>query len=158
MLLAALAAAFTLTSPAFKDGSGIPARFTCAGADVSPPLAWGNPPEETRSFVLIADDPDAPGRTWLHWLVYDIPSGLRQLGDDASRKGISAAQQGRNDFGKATYGGPCPPSGTHRYYFRLKALDVGTVGVKPGASREEVLRRIQGHVIGEAVLMGTFGR
>ena len=158
LLLLALAGAFTLTSPAFKDGGGIPARFTCAGADVSPPLAWGNPPEETRSFVLIADDPDAPGRTWLHWLVYDIPAGLRQLGDDASRKGIAAARQGRNDFGKTTYGGPCPPSGTHRYYFRLKALDVGTVGVKPGALREEVLRRIQGHVIGEAALMGTFGR
>ncbi len=157
-LLLALAGAFTLTSPAFEDGAGIPARFTCAGADVSPPLAWGNPPEETRSFVLIADDPDAPGRTWLHWLVYDIPSGLRQLGDDASRKGIAAARQGRNDFGKTMYGGPCPPSGTHRYYFRLKALDVGTVGVKPGASREAVLRRMQGHVIGEAVLMGTFGR
>ena len=158
LLAPALAGAFMLTSPAFKDGAPIPARFTCAGADVSPPLAWGSPPEDTRSFVLIVDDPDAPGRTWLHWLVYDIPPGLRQLGEDASRRGIAAARQGRNDFGRAIWGGPCPPSGHHRYYFRLKALGVGTVGARPGAPREEVERRMQGHVLGEAVLMGTFGQ
>jgi Raf kinase inhibitor-like YbhB/YbcL family protein len=154
----ALAATFTLTSPAFKDGTPIPTRFTCAGADVSPPLAWGGPPEDTRSFVLVVDDPDAPGRTWLHWLVYDIPPGLRQVGEDASRRGIAAARQGRNDFGRTVWGGPCPPSGRHRYYFRLKAVDVGTVGVRPGATRDEIERRIQGHVVGEAVLMGTFSK
>ncbi len=158
LLLLALAGAFTLTSPAFKDGRAIPARFTCRGADVAPPLAWGSPPGETRSFVLVVDDPDAPGGTFLHWLVYDIPPGLRQLGEDASHRGIAAARQGRNDFGRTGYGGPCPPSGTHRYSFRLKALDIGTVGLKPGASREEVERKMQGHVVGEAVLTGTFAR
>lgn len=156
LLLLALAGTFSLTSPVFKDGGAIPARFTCVGADVSLPLAWGSPPGETRSFVLIVDDPDAPGHTWLHWLVYDIPPGLRQLAEDASRRGIAAARQGRNDFGRMSYGGPCPPSGTHHYQFRLKALDIGTVGVRPGASLDEVERRIQGHVIGEAVLTGTF--
>jgi Raf kinase inhibitor-like YbhB/YbcL family protein len=158
LLLLALAGTFTLTSPAFTGGAAIPARFTCAGADVSPPLAWGSPPEETRSFVLIVDDPDAPGRSWLHWLVYDIPPGLRQLGEDAARRGIAAARQGRNDFGRPTWGGPCPPSGRHRYYFRLRALDVGGVGLGSGATREEVERRVEGHVLGEAVLMGTYGR
>jgi Raf kinase inhibitor-like YbhB/YbcL family protein len=158
LLLLALAGTFTLTSPAFTGGAGIPARFTCAGADVSPPLAWGSAPEKTRSFVLIVDDPDAPGRSWLHWLVYDIPPGLRQLGEDAARRGIAAARQGRNDFGRPTWGGPCPPSGRHRYYFRLRALDVGGVGLGSGATREEVERRVEGHVLGEAVLMGTYGR
>ncbi len=158
LVLLAMAAAFGLGSPAFKDGGPIPGRFTCAGADVSPPLAWSGAPETTRSFVLVMDDPDAPGGTFLHWLVYDVPPGLRQLAEDASRRGIAAARQGRNDFGRTGYGGPCPPSGTHHYFFRLKALDVGTVGVKPGATRGEVERRMQGHVVGEATLTGTFAK
>jgi Raf kinase inhibitor-like YbhB/YbcL family protein len=157
-LALALAGAFSLTSPAFNDGGVIPRHYTCKGADVSPPLRWGNPPEDTRSFVLVVDDPDAPGRTWLHWLVYDIPPGLRQLGEDASRRGIAAARQGRNDFGRAGYGGPCPPSGTHRYHFRLRAIDIGAAGLRPGASLDELERKIDGHVLDETVLIGTFSR
>ena len=146
---------FELTSSAFRASGAIPARFTCAGADESPPLAWTGVPVGTKRLVLIVDDPDAGHFT--HWIAFSIAPASASLAEGVGTA-TSSLVQGTNDFGRVGYGGPCPPSGTHRYYFRLKALDIGTVGLKPGASRDEVERKIQGHVLGEAVVMGTFAR
>lgn len=140
-----------LTSPAFKQGGAIPAKFTCDGADVSPPLEIADVPESTKSLVLIVDDPDARSSTWLHWLVYNITPLSRISEGDVRGK------QGMNDFGRKDYGGPCPPSGRHRYFFRLYALD-STLDLKEGASRKNVEKAMEGHVLEKAELMGLYER
>jgi Raf kinase inhibitor-like YbhB/YbcL family protein len=146
-----------VTSPAFNEGESIPALYTCTGDDLSPELAWSGAPENTRSFALIMDDPDAPGRTWVHWVVYNLPgdtAGLPQgVASDNDLPGD--AMQGRNSWRRNDYGGPCPPSGTHRYFFKLYALDT-SLDLDPGASKEDVLGAMEGHVLAEGQLMGTY--
>ncbi len=153
-------AAFELGTTAFESGGDIPEKFTCDGPDVSPPLSWTDPPAGTQSFVLIADDPDAPGGTWVHWVAYDLPASLRQLPEAVPKDGElkGGGRQGLNDFPSIGYGGPCPPPGKpHRYYFRLYAVD-RKLGLKAGASRNEVERAMKGHVLGQAELMGRHHR
>ena len=151
---------FELTSSAFKSGDPIPRRYTCEGEDLSPPLHWSVPPAATKSFVIIADDPDAPVGTWVHWVIYDLPLDLRGLteGVPAKDRLPDGALQGLNDFKRVGYGGPCPPPGKpHRYYFTLYALDV-TLNLKPRATKAQVLDACKRHVLAESQLMGRFGR
>jgi len=150
--------AFQLTSSAFPEGGNIPIIHTCDGANVSPPLTWSGEPEGVKSFALIVEDPDAPSRTWTHWLLYDIPAEVHQLeqGFQPGRLGMS----GSNDFGKLGYGGPCPPKGhgPHRYFFRLFALNVPSLGLRDGENHVGVELAIRGHVLGEAQCMGRYER
>ncbi|TKS58418.1 MAG: hypothetical protein EWM72_02957 [Nitrospira sp.] len=152
--------AFELSSSAFKDSDPIPRRHTCEGEDLSPPLHWDVPPAATKSFVLIADDPDAPVGTWVHWVLYNLPLDLRGLseGIPAKEQVLDGAMHGLNDFKRIGYGGPCPPPGKpHRYYFKLYALDV-ILDLKPRATKARVLEACKGHVLAEAQLMGRFAR
>lgn len=151
--------AFELKSAAFSSGGDIPRKFTCDGADVSPALSWTEPPEKTASLSLIADDPDAPVGTWVHWVLYDLPASARELPEGVAKKENldSGARQGRNDFGRIGYGGPCPPSGTHRYFFKLYALD-SEIAPPAKATKKELLEAMEGHVLEEAVLMGKYKR
>lgn len=148
-----------LTSDAFRQGDAIPARFTCDADDISPPLAWRAVPEATQSFALVCDDPDAPMGTWVHWVYYDIPAGTSSLpaGVPVMADPDSGGTQGRNDFGQLGYGGPCPPGGTHRYFFRLYAVDC-VLSLDPGATRQDLQNTLEGHVLAEAELMGTYRR
>ncbi|HNP80368.1 MAG TPA: YbhB/YbcL family Raf kinase inhibitor-like protein [Nitrospira sp.] len=151
---------FQLTGSTFKEGELVPKTHTCEGEDRSPPLRWSNPPPGTRSFALIADDPDAPGGTWVHWVLYNIPIDIRGLAEALPAQDIlpNDAQQGLNDFKRVGYGGPCPPPGkSHRYYFRLYALDQ-ELSLKPRATKAQLLDAMKGHVLAEAQLMGRFGR
>lgn len=148
-----------VTSTAFRHGEAIPARYTADGADVSPPLAWEGAPRGTRSFVLVCDDPDAPMGTWVHWVIYDLPATTTRLeeGVPAQRELPGGGRHGRNSWGRTAYGGPSPPSGTHRYFFRVYALDT-TLGLPPGKTKEEVLRAMEGHVLAQGELMGRYSR
>jgi Raf kinase inhibitor-like YbhB/YbcL family protein len=151
---------FQVTSVAFSAGDMIPKKFTCDGPDVSPQLAWNDPPVGTESFALIVDDPDAPVGTWVHWVLYDLPAPARQLAEGVAKQEQlpSGARQGRNDFGKIGYGGPCPPPGKgHRYFFKLYALDA-KLNLKAGATKADVERALKGHILGQAELMGRYGR
>lgn len=152
---------FRLSSPAFKEGETIPVRYTCDGPDLSPPLEWTDPPAGTRAFVLICDDPDAPRGTWVHWVWYDIPPELRRApeGVPPDPEPPIGGKQGINDFRRYGYGGPCPPRGhgSHRYFFRLYALDAPT-NLPPGATRAQVEAAMQGHVLASAQLMGRYSR
>lgn len=151
---------FKVTSPAFLSGDWIPRDFTCEGANRSVPLFWTGAPEGTGSFVLIADDPDAPGGTFVHWVVYDIPPQSAALpeGYPATETGPDGTLQGKTSFGRIGFGGPCPPPGSpHRYFFKLYAVD-RKIALSPGASKAEVLRAIEGHVLAEAQLMGRYKR
>jgi Raf kinase inhibitor-like YbhB/YbcL family protein len=153
---------FRLESTAFENGARIPPRYTCDGADVSPPLRWSNVPEGTRSFALIMYDPDAPAGTFIHWVLYDIPANVNQLPEDVPKRerveGIGI--QGVNDFGSVGYGGPCPPPGhgEHRYFFAIHALSVESIGLGPRAAADQVIERIRGKVLGYAILMGRYSR
>jgi Raf kinase inhibitor-like YbhB/YbcL family protein len=153
--------AFSLTSTAFKDGATIPSQHTCDGADRSPPLVWSDAPSGTAAFALIADDPDAPAGTWVHWVVYNLPASTTELPENVAKVeslDLGAARQGRNDFHRPGYGGPCPPPGpAHRYLFRLYALDA-PLKVRPGATKKDVEAAMQGHTLGMAQLMGTYAR
>ena len=151
-------------SPAFTGGGTIPKLYTCDGNDVSPPLTWSGVPEAARSLALICEDPDAPRGTWTHWVIFDIPTGVKGLGEGVPAQervevtaGGEAALQGKNDFKKVGYGGPCPPGGTHRYFFRIYALDT-VLGSGPGTTWQELLRSIEGHVLAEGELMGRYSR
>jgi Raf kinase inhibitor-like YbhB/YbcL family protein len=149
-----------LTTPAFTAGGDIPAQYTCDGSDLSPALSWNSPPEGTQSFALILEDPDAPGGTWVHWVLYDLPPTERELPTGVPRKDTlpSGARQGRNDFGKTGYGGPCPPPGpAHRYYFKLYALDK-KLDLRSGSTRTQVDRSMRGHILAHADLMGRYHR
>ena len=150
--------AFQITTTAFRDGSFIPKKFTCDGPDVSPALSWGDPPAGTKSLAIIADDPDAPAGTWVHWVLYDLPADTRKLPEGVAkdRELPNGALQGRNDFGKIGYDGPCPPRGSeHRYFFKLYALDSRT-GLKAGATKSELERAMKGHVLSQAQFIGKF--
>ena len=152
--------AFQLRSSAFRENELIPKKYTCDGSDVSVPLIWGDPPQGTKSFALIADDPDAPAGTWVHWVLYDLPPDTRELPESNSRQEHleNGAKQGKNDFGKIGYGGPCPPAGpSHRYFFKLYALDQ-TTGLQAKAAKQQVLDAIKAHTLGEAQLIGTYKR
>ncbi|MFZ0962914.1 MAG: YbhB/YbcL family Raf kinase inhibitor-like protein [Terriglobia bacterium] len=149
-----------VTTTAFQPGGTIPSQFTCSGSNISPALSWNDPPPRTESFVLIVDDPDAPGRTWVHWLVYNLPASARQLPEHVSAGAALAVggRQGVNDFPMNGYGGPCPPPGKpHRYFFRLFALDT-TLDLRPPVRRKDVDSAMKGHVLAQAELMGRFGR
>jgi Raf kinase inhibitor-like YbhB/YbcL family protein len=149
-----------LLSPAFASRTAIPVRFTCDGANVSPALTWDEAPEGTRALALVADDPDAPLRTWVHWVLYDLPPAGSALAEGVPAEGTlpSGARQGRNDFGRIGYGGPCPPPGPpHRYRFTLYALDAPlTLGA--GATRAQLSRAMRGHVLDTAELVARYGR
>jgi len=155
--------AFTLTSPAFGEREEIPSEHTCDGSDRSPPLAWNGAPGTTKTFAIIVDDPDAPDpaapkRTYVHWVVYDIPSTARQLPAGASDGGLpSGSHEGKNDFGRARYGGPCPPIGRHRYYHKLYALD-RSLGDLRSPTKADLLRAMEGHVVAQAELVGVYAR
>jgi Raf kinase inhibitor-like YbhB/YbcL family protein len=149
-----------LKSPAFQNGGEIPRKHTCDGGDASPRLTWSETPARTKTFALIADDPDAPGGTWVHWVIYDLPATTKELpeGIAAGETLETGAKQGVNDFRKTAYGGPCPPPGAaHRYFFRLYALDAAT-NLNPRATKQQVLDAIKGHIVAEAELMGKYGR
>ena len=148
--------AFSISSPAFVSSGDIPRRYTCDGEGISPHLAWTEAPDGTRSFVLIVDDPDAPRGTFTHWVVFDVPADRTDIPSGTPSDAIGLS--GRNSLGKAGYMGPCPPSGTHRYFFRLSALDIAALGLTAGASREAVERAMAGHVLGTAELMGRYRR
>lgn len=150
---------FKLTSTAFKEGQPIPSTYTCDGVNVSPPLEWSGMPKSARSIAIIADDPDAPGGMWVHWVLYNLPADNIGLVENlpATEKLAAGGFQGRNDFEKIGYGGPCPPSGTHRYFFKIYALDA-ELPLKAGATKAEVEQAMQGHIVSQAQLMGTYRR
>jgi Raf kinase inhibitor-like YbhB/YbcL family protein len=148
-----------IKSAAFGEGDLIPRKYTCDGADVSPPLSWSQPPEGTKSMMLICDDPDAPMGTWVHWVLYGLSPDTLELSENVpdDKEVLGGAKHGVNDFRKYGYGGPCPPGGTHRYFFKLYAVDT-EVDLNPGASKDEVLGAIKGHVLAEGQLMGRYSR
>ncbi|MBS1259055.1 MAG: hypothetical protein MAG551_02121 [Candidatus Scalindua arabica] len=148
-----------IKSTAFGEGDLIPKQYTCDGADISPQLSWSQPPEKTKSMVLICDDPDAPMGTWVHWVLYGISPDTLELAENIpdDKEVLGGAKHGVNDFRKYGYGGPCPPGGTHRYFFKLYAVDT-EVELDPGATKDEVLDAIKGHVLAEGQLMGKYSR
>jgi len=152
--------AFYVSTTAFQDGSFISKKFTCDGPDISPALAWTESPAGTKSFALIMDDPDAPAGTWVHWVLYDLPGDARELAEGIAKdlQLPDGARQGRNDFGKIGYNGPCPPKGgPHRYFFKLYALD-RKLKLMAGAIKAELERAIKGHILAEAEVVGRFQR
>jgi Raf kinase inhibitor-like YbhB/YbcL family protein len=148
-----------LTSSAFNENGMIPSKYTCDGADVSPPLKWGSLPDGTKSLVLICDDPDAPVGTWVHWVYYDIPVQTKDLPENVApdERPAPGGIQGINDFRRIGYGGPCPPGGTHRYFFKLYALDI-LLNMSPGATKNQVLKAMENHVADHVQLMGKYHR
>jgi Raf kinase inhibitor-like YbhB/YbcL family protein len=152
--------ALTVLSSAFQEGDKIPAKYTCEGQDVSPPLAWSEPPAGTRSLALIVDDPDAPGGVFTHWLLFNIPPDSRELPEAVPTQAelASGALQGKTDFGRIGYGGPCPPPGRpHRYQFTLYALDQ-PLDLEGGASKKQLLSAMEGHILAQGQLTGTYQR
>ena len=149
----------TIESSAFGEGGMIPVQYTCDGKNVSPPLRWSEPPEGTGSFALISDDPDAPAGTWVHWVVYNIPPGVRELPENipSTEKLPDSTVQGTTDFWSIGYGGPCPPSGTHRYYFKIYALDA-MLNLRHGATKQQLLAAMEGHIRARGELMGRYTR
>lgn len=149
-----------LTSTSFASGGNIPKKYTCDADDNSPALSWSGAPQGTKSFALIADDPDAPVGTWTHWLLYDLPATTTSLPENVSKveEPPIGGRQGRNDFRKTGYGGPCPPPGKpHRYFFKLYALDQ-TMNLKAGASKKELEQAMRTHILAQAELVGKYGR
>ena len=153
--------AFALTSSAFSPGGAIPAQFTCEGSDVSPPLEWTGPPAGTKGLVLIVDDPDAPDpkaprMTWVHWVLYNLPPAAGRLAQGVRSSDLpEGTREGKNDWKRTGYGGPCPPIGRHRYFHKLYALDVVLPDLGP-ATKAEVEKAMEGHVVGKAELVGTY--
>ena len=148
-----------ITSPAFEDGEAIPKKYTCDDLDISPPLEWTDVPEGTKTIVIVCDDPDAPMKTWVHWVIFNIPGDVVRLLENVppEKELANGARQGMNDFHKVGYGGPCPPSGTHRYFFKIYALD-STLDLPAGISKSHLMIAIEGHVLSESHLMGTYTR
>jgi len=151
--------AFELKSSAFSNGSAVPSKYTCDGQDVSPPLSWSGAPSGTKSYALISDDPDAPMGAWVHWVVWNIPASAATLNEALDKKSSLAdgTKQGITDFKRAGYGGPCPPSGTHRYMFKLYALDT-VLDLEQSSTKSKLEAAMKGHVLGQATLMGTYSR
>jgi hypothetical protein len=149
----------TLSTPAFAHGKSIPDEFSCKGRNISPALAWTGAPEKTASYAIILEDPDAPSGTFVHWVIYNIPAisnGLNQAVPHTPTFDDGAAQ-GRNGANHQYYDGPCPPSGTHRYFFRLYALDT-RMQLPPGATAEQLRQAMQAHILAQGELMGTFSK
>jgi Raf kinase inhibitor-like YbhB/YbcL family protein len=146
-------------STAFTDGGMIPKLYTCQGKDISPPLSWTGVPAEAKSLALIMDDPDAPRGTWVHWVVYNIPPDSKGLDENVPRGASlsNGAKQGKNSWPKSGYGGPCPPSGTHRYYFKVYALDIVLPQQSEG-TKADILKAMKGHILAEGQLMGTYSK
>src|SRR5207245_508479 len=146
-----------LISAAFKEGQGIPRTYTCDGANVSPPLEWSGVPATAKTLSLICDDPDAPSGTWVHWVLYDLPASKIGLIENtpATENLAGGGAQGTNSSKKIGYDGPCPPGGTHRYFFKLYALD-SELSLKPGATKAELLKAMEGHIVAQGQLMGTY--
>lgn len=159
------AVSIEITSSAFGQGQPIPSKHACTGdpasslKDVSPELSWGKPPAGTQSFALIMDDPDAPGGTWVHWVLFNIPAAARGLPESVPVNVTlaSGGVSGKNSWGRLGYGGPCPPSGTHRYFFKLYALDE-MLGISEGASKGELEKAMVGHILAQGELMGTYSK
>jgi len=152
--------AMDLKSTVFDQGGMIPAKYSCDGTNVSPPLSWDNAPSGTKSFALICDDPDAPMGTWVHWVYFDIPAATKSLPEHVETSGTpsSGGQQGLNDSRKTGYSGPCPPSGVHRYYFKLYALDT-VLNLPAGTTtKDKLLKAMEGHILTQAHLMGKYKR
>ena len=149
-----------ISSASFSAGEMIPKKFTCDGPDASPKLSWTEPPAKTESFALIMDDPDAPAGTWVHWVLFDLPADARELAEGVAKQEqlANGARQGRNDFGKIGYGGPCPPpGGPHRYFFKLYAVNA-KLNLKAGATKAEVESAMKGHILAHAEMIGKYGR
>ena len=146
-------------STAFNEGELIPVQYTCKGKDISPPLEWSGIPENTKSIALIADDPDAPMGTWVHWVLYDLPPTLTSLPEAiASAKNPAVGgTHGLTDFKRLGYGGPCPPSGTHRYYFKVYALDA-KLALEAGATKAKLLKAMTDHILAQGTMMGKFSK
>ena len=151
---------FTISSPSFTNGGNIAQKFTCDGADLSPVLTWSDPPNGTKSFAVIVDDPDAPVGNWNHWAMWNVPASSRGVAEGLRKDAelSDGSRQGQNDFRKTGYNGPCPPAGKpHRYYFRLYALDT-KLDLKPGATKKDVEAAMKGHILAQAEWMGRYGR
>ncbi len=151
--------ALKVTSTNFDAGGMIPMKYTCDGIDISPHIAWDSVPQGTKSLALICDDPDAPMKTWVHWVIYNIPPDQTELAENIPPQKTlpTGALQGINDFRKIGYGGPCPPGGTHRYYFKLYALDT-MLNLEPGATKDQLLKAMEGHILDSGELMGKYKR
>ena len=148
-----------ITSTVFKNEAMIPAKYTCDGDNVSPPLAFSNVPPQTHSLALIADDPDAPAGTWVHWVIYNMPPSTNALAENVPIKEVllDGSLQGKNDFQKIGYRGPCPPKGTHRYFFKIYALNT-KIDLPPGATKRQLLAKMEGHILAEGSVMGKYTR
>jgi Raf kinase inhibitor-like YbhB/YbcL family protein len=148
-----------IKSIAFEEGGMIPKNYTCDGTNISPPLEWESIPENTQSLALICNDPDAPMGTWVHWVLYDLPPDNRNISGNVPPESTlpNGVKQGKNDFQEIGYGGPCPPSGTHRYYFKLYALD-SKLNLKPGIKKADLIKAMKGHILTECYLMGKYKR
>jgi Raf kinase inhibitor-like YbhB/YbcL family protein len=148
-----------ITSSVFTEGSIIPNRYTCDSEDVSPDLAWTGVPEGTKSLALICDDPDAPMGTWVHWVLFNLTPDINELHAEIPPEKTlkNSARHGKNDFGRFGYGGPCPPSGTHRYFFKLYALDT-RIKLESGITKAQLLEAMNGHILDEGRLMGKYKR
>jgi len=149
----------TVTSTVFSEGGKIPSRYSCDGQDISPPISWTQGPAGTKSYAMISDDPDAPMGTWVHWVIYNIPASVTSLPENVPGQPKLAGDtlQGTNDFKRHGYGGPCPPGGTHRYYFKVYALDTKLDAV-PGLTKKKLLKAMEGHIIARGELIGTYSR
>jgi len=148
-----------VTSTAFQDGGMIPAKYSCDGTNVSPPLEWSDVPQNTKSVALICDDPDAPGKTWVHWVAFDLPAGRTSLPENVPPQNAIAGggKQGTNDFKKIGYGGPCPPSGTHRYFFKIYALDA-ELKLDSKTTKDLLSQAMKDHILAQGELMGRYKR
>jgi Raf kinase inhibitor-like YbhB/YbcL family protein len=152
---------FILTSAAFAANGSIPSKYTCDGPDISPALQWSGAPSDTKTYALIMDDPDAPDpakpqRVYVHWVIYNIPASVTRLAENAAQSGLpSGAMHGTNDWGKQTYGGPCPPIGRHRYFFKLYALDTELTGLE-NPTKAELEKAMEEHLVHNAELIGTY--
>ena len=148
-----------LVSTAFKEGEAIPRQYTCDGIDISPPLEWSGTPKTAKTIAIIADDPDAPSGTWVHWVVYNLPAENIGLVENlpATESLKAGGFHGKTDFGKVGYGGPCSPSGTHRYFFKVYAVD-SELPLRAAATKDELLKAMEGHVVAQAQLMGIYRR
>jgi len=148
-----------LTSSDIQDGGLIPVKFTCDGEDVSPGLAWSDIPADTESLAIVCDDPDSPVGTWIHWVLFNIPGEVAHLegGIQPVEKLDNGAIHGINDFRTLGYGGPCPPNGSHRYFYRLYALDT-FLDLKPGCSKADLMEAMKGRILAQVSLMGKYGR
>jgi len=151
--------AVTITSSSFTEGGLIPKKHTCDAEDISPDLNWSGVPKEAKSLALICDDPDAPGGTWVHWVLFNIPADVTTLQAGVSPDAVlkNGARHGKNDFRKLGYGGPCPPGGTHRYFFKIYALDT-LLSLESGSTKSQLLAAMKGHILAEGQLMGKYKR